>query len=413
MNIGKKIKALIVCLLIIIIPVSVSAATTGTTEDPNKKKEELEDKKNEAEEIIKELETQKGDTAIYIQKLDEQVAEIQTRIDEYNAQIAEVNTQIEQTQAELDAAKADEATQYDTMKERIKFMYENGDTAYIDVLLQADDLSDLLSRSEYVSQISEYDYNMFQKLQDTRIQIANDEALLQSQLANLSDLNAQLAADKTTVDTILASKQEELESLDDSIDENQELVAQYKEDIAQQDEIIQQQIEEARKKAEASGSSSGPLTSTVISTGTFVWPCPGYNYITTRFGDPDVAGITHRGIDIVGASSGSVYGASIVASASGTVVSARFNSSMGNYVVISHGSGVYTTYMHASSLAVSEGQYVQQGTTIAYVGSTGFSTGAHLHFQVTIVPSGQSFSVLTNAVNPLNYFDTSNLYYRN
>lgn len=125
----------------------------------------------------------------------------------------------------------------------------------------------------------------------------------------------------------------------------------------------------------------------------FVWPCPSSRRITSGFGNREApvpgASTCHRGID-VGASSGSA----IVAAASGRVTTSAYSSSAGNYVVISHGGGVCTVYMHASALYVSEGEKVSQGQKIAAVGSTGFSTGPHLHFGVIVNGS---------YVNPLNY----------
>ena len=125
----------------------------------------------------------------------------------------------------------------------------------------------------------------------------------------------------------------------------------------------------------------------------FLWPCPASRRITSGFGNREApvpgASTYHKGVD-VGASSGS----SIVAAASGRVITSAYSGSAGNYIVISHGGGICTVYMHASALYVSEGAMVSQGQKIAAVGSTGFSTGPHLHFGVIV--NG-------NYVNPLNY----------
>ena len=153
---------------------------------------------------------------------------------------------------------------------------------------------------------------------------------------------------------------------------------------------IRRQEEEARKKAEASGKS---YTVKSLGNTSFIWPCPSSSRITSNFGGRESptegASSNHQGIDI-GASTGS----NILAAASGVVTIATYSSSAGNYVMISHGGGVSTVYMHCSSLLVSEGEQVSQGQVIAKVGSTGYSTGPHLHFGIR---SGGSY------VNPLNY----------
>jgi murein DD-endopeptidase MepM/ murein hydrolase activator NlpD len=130
-----------------------------------------------------------------------------------------------------------------------------------------------------------------------------------------------------------------------------------------------------------SSSSSGYEYIDLSGVGPFTWPCPSCNIVSSEYGYRvhPIYGTTkfHSGIDIAAS-----YGATIVAAASGTVVSASYSSSMGNYVMISHGDGLYTVYMHCSKLCVSEGDEVSAGQKIAEVGSTGASTGPHLHFSV-------------------------------
>lgn len=133
-----------------------------------------------------------------------------------------------------------------------------------------------------------------------------------------------------------------------------------------------------------------------IAKGDFVWPIPGYTYISCPFGDTVYHNPAHKGVDIVGAYGGQIYGANVYATASGTVIAARYNSSMGNYVKIDHGNGIVSIYMHNSQIYVSEGQQVSQGQLISAAGNTGNSTGAHLHFQI---------NVNNTAVDPMNFFD--------
>ena len=153
---------------------------------------------------------------------------------------------------------------------------------------------------------------------------------------------------------------------------------------------IRRQEEEARRKAEAEGKKFEPMTIGNIS---FTWPCPGHSRITSGFGDRESptegASTNHKGVDV-----GAPTGSKVVAAAGGTVVISQYSSSAGNYIMISHGGGVYSVYMHLSSLGVSKGATVKRGDTIGAVGSTGYSTGPHLHFGIRI--NG-------GYVNPLNY----------
>ena len=143
-----------------------------------------------------------------------------------------------------------------------------------------------------------------------------------------------------------------------------------------------------------SSGSSNAGSGGYVSTGSFTWPCPGFTRITTQFNEWTYGGY-HHGTDIASTGGRSIYGAPIVAADSGRVVTATYHYSYGNYVMIDHGGGYSTLYAHASSLAVSAGQTVTKGQVIAYVGSTGNSTGPHLHFEVRVNGTRQ---------NPWNWF---------
>lgn len=192
-------------------------------------------------------------------------------------------------------------------------------------------------------------------------------------------------AKQQSVETLLAEKTRELKNFENRIDVAQGQISEYERDIRAQEERVKQleaeirrKEEEARKAAEAAGKSYKTVNLGDIR---FTWPCPSSTRITSGFGarSSPTAGASsdHKGMDI-GASTGS----GIVAAAAGTVVIATYSYSAGNYVMINHGGGVYTVYMHCSQLLVKEGQQVNSGQTIAKVGSTGYSTGPHLHFGI-------------------------------
>ena len=381
--------------------VGLSFPSYGTNNAEVEKEKErtsvMEEEKAKVEAALDRLEGQKADTESYVRQLDAEMSSISSQLEELSGQISDKEAEIAVTQEALDQAKAVEEEQYQSMKLRIKYMYEKGDTSFIDLILESKSIAQMLNRAEYIAQISSYDRKMLDEYAATKENIAANEAKLETEHDELLTLQASTEAKHASVEELLAAKQAELSSYETQIASAQNQINAYEQDIAAQESKIQQmeaeirrQEEEARKKAEDSGNSY-----TVKSLGdtSFIWPCPSSSRITSNFGGRESptegASSNHQGIDI-GASTGS----NILAAASGVVTIATYSSSAGNYVMISHGGGVSTVYMHCSSLLVSEGEQVSQGQVIAKVGSTGYSTGPHLHFGIR---SGGSY------VNPLNY----------
>ena len=283
------------------------------------------------------------------------------------------------------------------MKLRIKYMYEKGDSTYVDLLMEAGSLSELLSKAEYITKISSYDRQKLDEYAATKEKIAEKEKALEEEHAELLNLQNETEAKQASVEKLLAAKQTELQNYETKIASAEGQISEYAKSIeAQENQIksieaeIKRKEEEARKKAEeekkkAAAANKAAQTYKTVSLGdiSFTWPCPASGRITSGFGGRKSptkgASSNHQGIDI-----SAPTGTSIVAAAAGEVVIATYSSSAGNYVMISHGGGVYTVYMHASSLLVSQGQSVKKGQTIAKVGSTGYSTGSHLHFGVRV-----------------------------
>lgn len=293
---------------------------------------------------------------------------------------------------QLADAKAREEEQYASMKLRIKYMYENGDTNFLDLLFEAESLSDMLNRAEYIQKVSEYDRQKLDEFVAVRNEIEETELRLTEEYNELDRMKQETEAKQSSVEALQADKQKELESYNAKIQDANADIAQMQSEIAgiqeairaEENQIaaieaeIRRQEEEARKKAEAQGQSYETKSLGSIS---FIWPCPASGRITSAFGGrsspTEGASSNHQGIDI-----GAPTGSSILAAASGSVVIATYSASAGNYVMINHGGGVYTVYMHMNSIGVSVGQSVSQGQQIGTVGSTGYSTGPHLHFGI-------------------------------
>lgn len=352
----------------------------------------VESEKQKVEEKLQELSALKSDAAAYIQKLDGELADLQGQIDSLGTQMMEKNAEIEATKVQLADAKAREEEQYASMKLRIKYMYENGDTNFLDLLFEAESLSDMLNRAEYIQKVSEYDRQKLDEFVAVRNEIEETELRLTEEYNELDRMKQETEAKQSSVEALQADKQKELESYNAKIQDANADIAQMQSEIAgiqeairaEENQIaaieaeIRRQEEEARKKAEAQGQSYETKNLGSIS---FIWPCPASGRITSAFGGrsspTEGASSNHQGIDI-----GAPTGSSILAAASGSVVIATYSASAGNYVMINHGGGVYTVYMHMNSIGVSVGQSVSQGQQIGTVGSTGYSTGPHLHFGI-------------------------------
>lgn len=362
-----------------------SYATKKDVEAVKKKVTSMEAEKKKVESSLKKLEGLKSDTAAYVKALDKDLIRLDEELEVLSGSITQTEAEIARTGEELDAAKATEEKQYADMKLRIKYMYERGDTSYLDMLIQSDDMTQFMNRAEYIQKISDYDRKKMDEYEATRKEIAAHEAKLKEEHKNLLGLQEQTKAKHQSVETLLSEKNKELKSVENQISAAENQIDAYEKDLKAQENKIKQleaeikrKEEEARKAAEAAGKSYKTVNLGNIK---FIWPCPSSSRITSGFGGrsspTEGASTNHQGIDI-GASSGSP----IVASASGTVVVSTYSYSAGNYIMLNHGGGVYTVYMHCSKLLVSEGQEVKQGQTIAKVGSTGYSTGPHLHFGI-------------------------------
>ena len=416
----------ILCLFLALLLMTMPAygATKKEVEEEKSKAQVIAAEKQKTEQKIAELEALKGDTQAYIRELDMQLLQLADELDQLETDIAAKQAEVDETTAHLAEAEQTEREQYEAMKLRIQYMYEKGDSSYLDMLLSSGSMSELLNRAEYIQEISVYDRDMLEKYKAIVADIAATKVKLEEELQQLEDLKTQTEAKQQSVLMLVDEKNKELANLNSQLETQAELRAGYEADlaetnarIAQMEEEIRKAEEEARRRAEeearrkaeeearrkaeeaararegageASGQavdapkdtekkSSSSSSSGSKATGSLSWPLPASDYVTFGHRESPTAGASsnHQGIDI-GASTGS----SITAADGGTVITASYSSSAGNYVVISHGNGLSTVYMHCSKLLVSEGDTVSKGQTIAKVGSTGYSTGPHLHFGV-------------------------------
>ena len=357
--------------------VTEDAASTKSLQEAQDEKAQLEKALKEAQGTIEDLKDSKGDIESKVTELNQQLMDISARITDLENQLTAKSEDIQETKDELAGAKEREAQQYADMKVRIQFMYENGQTSYLEALLSSRNISEFLNSADYIAQIQSYDRQKLTEYQDTVESIVNLEAQLEQEYTDLEALKSTVESNKATVAAMMRQKESELADISGDIEDAQSDADYYAAEIQAQEELIAA-IKRAEAEKAAAGVEEHPYTG-----GAFRWPCPSSTRVTsdygTRVSPMSGASSNHKGIDI-----GASAGADIIAAADGTVTAASYSSAAGNYVMIDHGGGLYTVYMHASSLLVSPGQTVSAGDVIAKVGSTGISTGSHLHFGVSL-----------------------------
>ena len=403
-HITKKLTAvLMICALVLPCVYSTTAATKDELNQANDSKNAIDKKLEEVQAKLDQLSKDKTSTETYIKELDGNLAEIDNAIYSLEQDMEKKTAEIEQAQINLENTKASSDEQYEAMKLRIKYMYEHNNASYLEMLVSASDMSDLLNKAEYINKITEYDHQKLEEFAATIKMIEETEKLLQEDLAAIEEMKVSVEAQKASLAVVQEAKVSELSNLDSMSAEAKAYAAQLEKDKAEQEaEIrkieaeIKRQEEEERKRLEEQKANGITKPTTTIQTydgGKFKWPTPSTR-ITSPYGDMDGRASGHQGVDI-GALTRGVSGDPIYAAYSGTVVTATYSSSAGNWIWINHGNGLYTVYMHCSQLLVSVGQKVNMGDTIALMGTTGNSTGVHLHFGVRLNGS---------YVNPMSYF---------
>lgn len=376
-----------VTILLLCFMVCATASYVEATEDNSDKLSELEEQRKETideinglkdsiDQVQKEIEDLKAEkTTIqsYINQLDRQMSTLASEIAEFEEKIEGKISDIEDTKVELENAKIACDEQYASMKMRIQYIYENPSQSMLEVLLSSENITEFLNRADNVASMSHYDQQMMDKLISTKEEIALKEETLEAELEELEMMQAELETQKTKVNNSINAKKGELNSKAAEIGNAASEQGDYEKQLEEQEKLlseIEDQIAKAANPDVYEGSATG-----------FIWPCPAYTRISSYFGPRPQpvpgASTNHKGVDLA-----APYGANILASAAGVVTTSKYSASAGNYVVIAHGNGISTVYMHASSLLVSVGEVVEQGQVIAKVGSTGYSSGNHLHFGV-------------------------------
>lgn len=347
--------------------------------DAKELKKQLQSSLTDIKKVKEELEQSKESLKLYVEQLDGQLATIQEKIADLKNKIAEKEEEIAQTETELEAAIADQENQYAAMKQRIRFMYEAGDTLYMEMIFSADSFGDMLNKAEYIEMLSAYDRKMLDEYVATRKLVELYMEQLEEDRAYLEEAKAGVESEEASLNSLIDEKKKTIEQVSSDIDTKEAAIAEYEAELKEQNETIAM-LEKIVAEEKAKLAEENRIK---YDGGMFAWPAPSYTRISDDYGNRihPTLGVEkfHNGIDLAAPG-----GSAILAAYDGKVVAADYSNSMGNYIMIDHGDGLYTIYMHASALYVSKGTWVSKGQKIAAVGSTGRSTGNHLHFSVRL-----------------------------
>jgi len=387
------VKCGILCLALLVeaaLPCVCAAGLSSITSDSirekenqidqiREQKENLKNGLSSLQEIKKNLEKQKDDLRNYVCELDNSLEQIEQNIADLTDQIGAKEEEIRQAEADLESALVREETQKESTNACIRLMYETGSPSIADMLLEADGLGDFLNKADYVERVYAYGRQMWEEYKAAREYVELCKEGLELEKEILDETKAGVEVERKNLEELIEQKSQEITAYETDIGNKEKAIREYEEDIrAQEEEIKMLEAAVAEEKKKLLAESNKVLS---YDGGMFKFPLASYTRISDEYGmriHPTL-GVEqfHNGVDFA-----SPKGTAIYAAYDGKVVAAAYSATMGNYVMIDHGDELYTIYMHASALYVSKGDVVAGGETIAAVGSTGRSTGNHLHFSV-------------------------------
>ena len=363
------------CIVLAFIIISVYATGVYAEDGDNNltdlqsQQQDLQNQLNDSNQQLQEVQSQLSDNLQQIEKLDDKIKESEDKISELDEKVEKLENVISEVQKKLDVAEKDYEKQKEIMEKRLVAIYEAGDTQYIDVLLKSSNLSDFLSNCYLITEMASMDKSLLNDVEKEKNEIEDSKQKLEKNQKSL----ATALENQTKTSTVLQNTK--------TLREN------YISRLSDEEKAKQAQIDEITSQYEAVNSQILDLAKQGLDTayigGVLAWPVPGYTKITSNYG-MRVHPITgqyklHTGVDI-----GAPMGANFVAANDGIVTKAEYNTAYGNMVMIDHGGGISTLYAHGSEILVTVGQTVKRNEAILKVGSTGYSTGAHAHFEVRI-----------------------------
>lgn len=356
--------------LILVFFIILSFGTTGfatSIEDLTQKQNELQNQKDEATQALEGVKTNISETMEDLQELSEKIIQHEAEAEKLELEINELITDIEEKTINLEASQKNFDEQKALLEKRLIVLYEAGETSYLDVLLHSSSLSDFISNYYMMTEMARYDTELLENIEQATNLIEAEKEALETQKSKLVAL------------------QEENDKKIAMVSNMKVLKTNYMNQLTEEEKALQADIEIFNQEMAQIESDLINLTdsNSTYAGGEMAWPAPGYYTITSPFGYRvhPILGVTrfHSGVDI-----GVPTGGKVIAANDGIVIKTTYTSSYGNMVMIDHGGGIVTLYAHGSKIIATLGQEVKRGDIIMEAGSTGWSTGPHLHFEVRL-----------------------------
>ena len=365
----KKKICLAVITALLIISGCYKTVQAITSSELEQRRIELREEINKAGKNLENINVQLTENLEAINNLDEQIGEYETQIESVSNNINQVEKQIRETETPLKTIQKRYNHQNELLKKRIVYMYEAGETKYLDVLLNSKSIVDFITRYYLIQEIAQYDRDFLNDIKKEKDEIEKIEESLKTSKGTLKEIKAEQKKLAISLENAKVVKSGYVNNLNEEEIKIQEEISIYQKEL----DLIE--LDVLMAALESNGSQ--------YVGGTFAWPAPGYYTITSPYGmrlHPVIKSYrNHSGMDI-----GAPMGSYAIAANDGVVTKSMYSNSYGNMIMIDHGGGVTTLYAHGSELIARVGDKVKRGDAIMKVGSTGWSTGPHLHFEIRI-----------------------------
>lgn len=339
------------------------------TTDLQTEREKLQSQINEANGQLENVQSELSENLQQVQKLDEKISTSEQELSEINTKIEKLQTSMDEIEAKLEIMEKNYNKQKELLDNRLIAVYESSDTEYLDVILTSRSISEFLSNYFLITELATKDTELLEEMQQKKEKIENSKKKIENSKEQLATMKTNqtktakiLENTKTVRESFISKLSDQEKSIQDQIDEYNTRFAEIN------NEILKSAMEGI---------------DTQYIGGELAWPVPGYTRISSEYGmrTHPITGVykLHTGVDI-----SAPLGANFIAANDGIVTKAEYNSAYGNMVIIDHGGGVSTLYAHGSEILVLVGQVVKRGEAVLKVGSTGYSTGPHAHFEVRL-----------------------------
>lgn len=404
MNKLKRILCAMLCVCMISIPMAIPTTVSAedSISDLEQQLQQLEQENQKYQKILDDTKSDIAEKEEYKSALVSKVQVLDEKIAVTREKISSLNDDIKEKQDAYDKGLSEVEDQFDALANRLRILYMSGNATDLEIIFGAKDFSDLIDKMELVKSLANSDKELISEIQTKLDELSTKKKSLEADKKDLETQQASLKSDQDEFNKLIsdndeilknlyASNSEAQNSLESAALQSDEIEAKISQYYAAQ-KAAAEHAAQASQSSSSSGSSSSGSSSVIVPSGSgFAWPTPGFTYLSSEwYEDREV--YNHGGIDIAGAG---IMGTPVVAAADGTVIASNSSCThnwgksyscgcgggYGNYVMISHAGGKMTVYGHLTSLTVSTGQTVSRGQVIGYVGSTGNSTGPHLHYE--------------------------------